>query len=479
VNFVLWKLNSLLRGDKFSGKPGEKHPMNDTAVPKNLLSQQSSRKREWGTEREASPLSSLHRQPSGYSVFFSRLAIVLTILFWAMYVTSVVIRQLIDGPQSYQFTMEVVGYLIVTTFLTFSALVYLITRQGALQRFSKHIRVPRAIIDRHFSTKQSSITVLIPSFREETQVIRKTVLSAALQEYPDIRVALLIDDNPTTVRPEDEARLQATRALVDEIEKLLSGPYERFSRALAQFKEKHRKNTTAEKDTIPKIAEQYIWAASWLDTLAEKEVIEDHVDEFFADHVLRELAKDLNLVAEALLISHKEGAQLSSERVLQLYHRLTWIFGAKLQVFERKRYISLSHELNKAMNLNSYIGLMGGAYQQEQTPEGIVLVPTTEPDGASLIIPDSEFVLTLDADSILLREYCLRLVYFLEQADNADVAVAQTPYSSFRGAPTRLTTFWSHDRYSAYYSSGHEPLWRYFLGGGERRDTQTCPGGYC
>jgi cellulose synthase/poly-beta-1,6-N-acetylglucosamine synthase-like glycosyltransferase len=55
-----------------------------------------------------------------------------------------------------------------------------------------------------------------------------------------------------------------------------------------------------------------------------------------------------------------------------------------------------------------------------------------------MIIPDSEFVLTLDADSILLREYCLRLVYFLEQEDNADVAVAQTPYSSFRGAPTRL-----------------------------------------
>ncbi|MEK7494703.1 MAG: glycosyltransferase family 2 protein, partial [Patescibacteria group bacterium] len=129
---------------------------------------------------------------------------------------------------------------------------------------------------------------------------------------------------------------------------------------------------------------------------------------------------------------------LSYERIVQLYRRLVWIFAAEISVFERKRYVSLSHESNKAMNLNSYIGLMGGAYRQEQSPEGIILVPTTDYEAADMIVPESEFVLTLDADSVLLREYCLRLVYFLQQPDNADVAVAQTPYSSFRGASTRL-----------------------------------------
>jgi cellulose synthase/poly-beta-1,6-N-acetylglucosamine synthase-like glycosyltransferase len=38
----------------------------------------------------------------------------------------------------------------------------------------------------------------------------------------------------------------------------------------------------------------------------------------------------------------------------------------------------------------------------------------------------------------LLRDYCLRLVYYLEQPRNAHVAVTQTPYSSFRGAKTRI-----------------------------------------
>jgi cellulose synthase (UDP-forming) len=124
--------------------------------------------------------------------------------------------------------------------------------------------------------------------------------------------------------------------------------------------------------------------------------------------------------------------------VHQLYRRLAWIFDADLEVFERKKYASLSHEANKAMNLNSYIGLMGGAYREEQTPDGPVLVSVAKARKGDLVIPDSDFILTLDADSILLRDYCLRLVYFLEQPNNSRVAVTQTPYSSFRGASTRI-----------------------------------------
>ncbi len=399
---------------------------------------QISPKRQWGTERQTLPLSNLHDKNSGKAIAFSRISIVVTIVFWVMYVMSVVIRQLIDGPQNYQFTMEAFGYLIIVTFLTFSALVYLITRQGALQRFNNHLRTPRALLDRHFSEHQSSVTVLIPSYSEETQIIRKTMLSAALQEYPAIRVVLLLDDDAAKVSSADMPRLEASRALGVEIKELLSKPCQRFSKALVNFKKTNPKSGKLDKDAILEIAAHYMWAAKWLNELAEKEVIEDHADIFFADQVLRELAKDLSLVGKALIASYKEGAQFSVERILQLHNRLVHIFGAELEVFERKKYASLSHELNKAMNLNSYIGLMGNMYREEKTAGGIVLLPTTDSKQADMTIRDSEFILTLDADSILLREYCLRLVYFLQQPDNADVAVAQTPYSSFRGASTRI-----------------------------------------
>ncbi|HLI09755.1 MAG TPA: glycosyltransferase family 2 protein [Ktedonobacteraceae bacterium] len=368
----------------------------------------------------------------------SRLAIVLTIVLWIMYFISTIIRQFFEEPETFAFTMQAIGYLMIVTLLTFSALMYLVARQGALQRFSKHVRVPRAELDRHFSARQPSITVLVPSYSEEPEVVRKTLMSAALQEYPAMRVVLLIDDKPNPSNPAGAARLNATRELGNDIMRLFAEPRTRFSGALYQFEQQYAGDMPVRQATIIELAYHYEWAALWLHTLADKEEIDDHVDIFFAEHVLNGLANELRLVGQALMTSCQEGVRLPVERVRQLYRRLAWIFDAEVTVFERKKYASLSHEANKAMNLNSYIGLMGGAYLQRETPDGLILLPVARGQKGDVTIPDSEFLLTLDADSILLREYCLRLVYFLQQPDNARVAVTQTPYSSFRGAGTRI-----------------------------------------
>lgn len=398
-------------------------------------------KRQWGAERRLTPLPIVHERPSTRKIATSRLAIVLTVCLWFAYLISTIIRQFFEGPQTFTFTMEAVCYLIVVTFLTFSALLYLLARQGALQRFSKHVRVPRAKLDQHFAEQQPSITVLVPSYSEETEVIRKTLLSAALQEYPHMRVVLLLDDKPNPTNESAAARLEKTRRLGEEITRLFSEPRARFGSALLRFENEQKDNGRSSTALAQDLADQYHWAANWLNTMADKETIDDHVDVFFTEEVLRALAKELRLTGDALQASSKEGAKLSAERIHQLYRRLAWIFDAEITVFERKKYASLSHEANKAMNLNSYIGLMGGSYTQKQTPDGPILVPYNESAGSHknlITIPDSDFLLTLDADSILLRDYCLRLVYLLQQPDNARVAVTQTPYSSFRGANTRI-----------------------------------------
>jgi cellulose synthase/poly-beta-1,6-N-acetylglucosamine synthase-like glycosyltransferase len=89
------------------------------------------------------------------------------------------------------------------------------------------------------------------------------------------------------------------------------------------------------------------------------------------------------------------------------------------------------------MNLNSYLGLLGGTYREVRTPTGIALARCS-PQLCDLNIPDPQYVVTLDADSVLLPEYCLRLVHLLEQHEYRDVAIAQTPYSAFPGSATRL-----------------------------------------
>lgn len=395
------------------------------------------RKQQWGAEKRLIPLPSVHVRPSTKAMAMSRLAIVVTVLMWVLYVISTVIRQFFDGPKSFGFTMEAISYLIVVTFLTFSALLYLIARQGAMQRFAKHVRVPRAELDRHFSKDQPSITVLVPSYSEETSVVRKTLLSAAIQEYPGMKVVLLLDDNPNPTDPDVAEKLAETRALANDIMALFQAPRVRFAAALQAFELK-KSPEIASVSTVKTLAEHYVWATKWLNDTADREVIEDHVDVFFSEQVLRGLASELQLVGEALHASSKEGEGIPSERVAQLYRRLSWIFDANLEVFERKQYASLSHEANKAMNLNAYIGLMGGTYRKMETPDGPALVSVKRARSSDIVIPDSEFLLTLDADSILLRDYCLRLVYFLQQPDNAQVAVTQTPYSSFRGAASRI-----------------------------------------
>ncbi|MDH6180247.1 cellulose synthase (UDP-forming) [Microbacteriaceae bacterium SG_E_30_P1] len=393
------------------------------------------RRRQWGAETRTRPLSTVHPTPSTLKVTLGGVAIAFTVVAWIAYVLTTVVRQFFDdGPVSFQFTMETISYLVVVSFLTFSALMYLIARQGALLRFGTHSRAPRAQLDRHFTHNQRPMTVLVPSYAEEPDVVSKTLWSAALQEYPALRVVLLVDDPTYPTDPAIAARLEQTRGLAAGIQAELAVPAARFNEALIDAEiESHRDELSPR--AVQELVEHYSWAAQWLRAKAASHEGNDHVDEFFTAQVLGALAEELELTASALDAADRSGERLPDVRLLELYRRLAWTFSAELDTFERKRYASLSHEANKAMNLNSYIGLMGADYRVEETPLGSILVPDETGD---VHIPDADYLLTLDADSLLLRDYCLRLVYLLEQPENARVAVTQTPYSAFRGAPTRI-----------------------------------------
>ncbi|MFE4196499.1 glycosyltransferase family 2 protein [Paenarthrobacter sp. NPDC056912] len=409
------------------------------------------RKRQWGSERRSEPLAIVHPTPSSRKIVLGRLAILVTVGSWIYYVISTIIRQFVDNPNSgFRFGFESISYLIVVTFLTFSALMYLIARQGALYRFKEHRRVPRGELDSHFADYNEGVTVLVPSYAEEPQVVRGTLWSAALQEFPDLRVVLLLDDPPNPTEPEKIQRLEQTRALAGQIAAAMAAPAARANRALADFQERQKTSAASPRpDASPSAAvstagelqaliAEYEAAVEWLEAMAEAETVEDHVDEFFVDLVIMGLARELRLVLLALHAAKVQNAAPTPERMEQLYRRLTWIFNVRTETFERKRYASLSHEANKAMNLNAYISLMGKRWKREETAGRVVLRPTSVAHEDDFVVPDSTYLLTLDADSLLLRDYCLRLVYFLESAGNERVAVTQTPYSSFRGAPTRI-----------------------------------------
>ncbi len=401
------------------------------------------RKRQWGAEKRSEPLSIVHLIPSRGKLAWGRIAIVTTVLAWIGYVISTIMRQLVDNPDAgFRFRFEAAMYLAVVTFLTFSALMYLVARQGALLRFSRHRRVPRGELDRHFRSYDKSITTLVPSYAEEPSVVRKTLWSVALQEFTNLHVVLLVDDNPYPTNPEVLAKLQETRALASDIQESLKKPLNAAQKFRTLF-DRQRGAGAAEAQMLATTAAAYEAAAAWLEGMASAEKVEDHVDEFFVDSVIMGLARELRLTLLALNAAAAQNTSPSSDRLEEFHLRLERIFSVQMHSFERKKYANLSQAVNKAMNLNAYISLMGQKWLVDNRGDVQVLRAVDPAQDLSdtdevLDIPDSGYLLTLDADSLLLRDYCLRLVYFLESEENSRVAVTQTPYSSFRGAPTRI-----------------------------------------
>lgn len=398
------------------------------------------RKRHLGGRRADGFVATSEGQITRKTAVIARFLILFTVLAWLLYLGEQVRRLRAIDYEAGALAETALNVGLVSS-LTVSALAYLIARYGYLDRQGEHRRTPRAVIDDEFDLEQPSITVLVPSYREDLRVIRQTLLSAALQEYANLRIVLLIDDPPSEGDMASEYALQKVRDVPSDMQDLFEPECRKYQAALAQFDEQHTEPGTTSPAALRTLADLYTDAECWLDNLADEVrygANADHTDEFVANEVVGRIGADFASTAAALrLAADENGARISRHRARQLHRRLVWTFQVELWSFERKQFASLSHEPNKAMNLNSYLSLMGKRFSIETCPGARVLVEQFG-HGEGLEVPDSDYVVTLDADSVLLPEYCLRLVHFLEQPESATIAVAQTPYSAFPGGRSSL-----------------------------------------
>ena len=91
-----------------------------------------SRKRQWGAERRSEPLAIVHPEPSRRKIILGRVGILVTVLAWVGYVVTTVLRALVNDPTAgFRFRAEAVSSVVVVTFLTLSALMYLLARTVA------------------------------------------------------------------------------------------------------------------------------------------------------------------------------------------------------------------------------------------------------------------------------------------------------------------------------------------------------------
>src|SRR5438093_8482306 len=80
---------------------------------------------------------------------------------------------------------------------------------------------------------------------------------------------------------------------------------------------------------------------------------------------------------------------------------------------------------------------MGRHLREVQRAAGLHLEHCAK-DVATWSVPDADYLLTLDADSIIVPDYAQRLVHYMSVPGNEWVAVAQTPYSTIPAAAGTL-----------------------------------------
>jgi cellulose synthase/poly-beta-1,6-N-acetylglucosamine synthase-like glycosyltransferase len=315
----------------------------------------------------------------------------------------------------------------------YTNIAYLLSRIGNLKREIKHSFDNSQDFLSLYEKDTPSLTILIPSYSEDENVVVRALLSAALAEYPKQRIVLLIDDSPFPTTELDVHALCKVRELPSRLQDLLRPISLEFTAELLAYSKRVELGSSHVREEAKRLSELYRRAATWLDGRADEWRIRCHVDSFFVEKILREPARRHRARADWL-----NSAQSCADVLpLRDYRRLAGLFDAEFSSFERKKYANLSHEANKAMNLNSYLALMGKSWGVACHDDSEYLEPSSV-EAADLSLPDSQYILTLDADSVILNDYAIRLISVMEAPGNERLAVAQTPYSAFPSAPNRL-----------------------------------------
>jgi cellulose synthase/poly-beta-1,6-N-acetylglucosamine synthase-like glycosyltransferase len=385
-------------------------------------------------------ISSKKNSPEHYKEYrLTAISLAVTIfacilLAWDM--LSILVERIAQG--NYTGGLIQVCFIGIILFLLAGSFVYHLTRLGRLKRLQSHCPLTRDRLESLYEGKAPSLAILVPSYKEDPKVITRTLLSAALLDYPAKQVILLIDNPAEPDSPADRELLLQTQALPKTIKAMLDGPSSRLRDANNRFIKRSASGNIDSCAEYTKLSALYNEAAVWLKGFASDYPADNHEDRWFIQEILCRPAQDFeNRSAELANLALNTSADVSTRRLHREYTRLSRLFQVEISSFERKCYVNLSHEPNKAMNLNSYLGLMGHYIAEQECPDGLHLAFTDE-TASGRHIPDADYVITLDADSLLMNDYALRLVSVAEQPGNEQLAVVQTPYSAFYDAPSEI-----------------------------------------
>src|SRR4051794_24084274 len=180
--------------------------------------------------------------------------------------------------------------------LFYGNVVYQLTRIGQLKRQLSH-RDDYSAIEALYSVNESpTVSILVPSYKEQIPVVMQTIMSAALSEYPNRKITLLLDD-PPLCSGSHLLTLTRTRELIAELNETLAAAADRFSVAAHGYFERASLGTVVvwrERQVLGTLLED---AAAVVTALGRRyaELSQPafaHADELFAREVIGRLARE-------------------------------------------------------------------------------------------------------------------------------------------------------------------------------------------
>ena len=265
------------------------------------------------------------------------------------------------------------------------------------------------------------MTVLVPSYAEEPEVVsRHAVVGSAAGVPASARRAAA--RRPARARPTRPSRHDSRRPAPSptQIEACPRRPRARFRRALDCDWEVDPPEPASTTPPACRARFSLRGPSEWLEhawpTTRRSTTTSTSSS---SSQVLRGLAAEFALTRRRTDAAARRRAQhFGRPAHVQLYRRLAWTFDAELATFERKTLrlaLARGEQGDEPQRLHR---AHGRRIRRRRDPGGHGAAPgRLRPKAADLVIPDSDYLLTLDADSMLLRDYCLRLVYLLEQPE--------------------------------------------------------------
>ncbi len=335
---------------------------------------------------------------------------------------------------------ERVMYNVIFAVFMFGSFTYQASRLAFFLNLRKQVRAAESNLSRLSAVSRNaapSVEILVPSYREEVHVIWQTLMSAALNDYPNRRIVLLLDNPPNPTDRAERDALLASRAQVGLINDMFAPIAKRFAVAADSFR--GLTNEPSALRAASRIAANlHDEAAAWIEGIVARVEDgdlggpDDHTRRFFVQSVLRAPAETHRARAAELRDTLLDGQEIHRE-----FEFLATRFKVDVTCFERKRFVNLSHAPTKAANLNAYLSVMGRHLSVISGASGPELVDWNESiaSAQSMNLPDAKYVIILDADSFLLRDYVTHMVAALEGPGNERAAVIQTPYTAIPGTP--------------------------------------------